>query len=146
MCVCVYLKITMTERSCLCWVLGMQIDPVTPSEGSALDSFQSLPKDTMVAEDVVKEDTFVDCPDEIEVSESQQNSEEKDNLQADQADESDSGIKVPEMIDEIEQLRDKLEKSVSEKEKLAQDYEVGLLMPLFFFLHLLFNLSVSKFS
>ncbi|XP_042057201.1 sporulation-specific protein 15-like isoform X1 [Salvia splendens] len=100
-----------------------QIDPVTRSEGSALDSFQSLPRDTMVAEDVVKEDTFVDCPDEIEVSESQQNSEEKVNLQDDQADESDSGIKVPEMIDEIEQLRDKLEKSVSEKEKLAQDYE-----------------------
>ncbi|XP_042063648.1 myosin-11-like [Salvia splendens] len=104
-----------------------QIDSVTRSEGSALDSFQSLPRDTMVADDVVKEDTFVDCPDEIEVSESQQNSEEKDNsqdnLQDDQADESDSGIKVPEMIDEIEQLRDKLEKSVSEKEKLAQDYE-----------------------
>ncbi|KAL1565244.1 sporulation-specific protein 15-like isoform X1 [Salvia divinorum] len=100
-----------------------QIYPVTPSDGSALDSFQSLPKDTMAAEDVVKEDTFVDCPDEIEISESQQNSEEKDNLQDDQADESDSGIKVPEMIAEIEQLRDKLENSVIEKEKLAQDYE-----------------------
>ncbi|XP_057776854.1 LOW QUALITY PROTEIN: trans-Golgi network-localized SYP41-interacting protein 1 [Salvia miltiorrhiza] len=100
-----------------------QIDPVSPSNRSALDSFQSLPKDTRPAEDGVREDTFVDCPDEIEPSESQQNSEEKDDLQDDQADESDSGIKVPEMIAEIELLRDKLEKSVFEKEQLAQEYE-----------------------
>ncbi|KAG6429275.1 hypothetical protein SASPL_107320 [Salvia splendens] len=96
-----------------------QIDPVTPSNGSAFDSFQSLPTDVMPAE----EDTFVDCPDEIETLESQQNSEEKDNLQDDLADGPDSGIKVPEMIAEIELLRDKLEKSVFEKEQLAQDYE-----------------------
>ncbi|XP_042053468.1 uncharacterized protein LOC121798497 [Salvia splendens] len=90
-----------------------QIDPVTPSDGPVLDSFQSLPKDVMPG---VMEDTFVDCPDEIETFDSQQNSEENDNLQDDKADEPDSGIKVPEMIAEIELLRDKLD----------------LFMPLFF--------------
>lgn len=110
----------------------MQIDPLTPSDGSVLDSFQSSSKDVMPAEDGVMEDTFVDCPDEIETFDSQQNSEENDNLQDFQAYEPGSGIKVPEMIAEIELLRDKLEKSVLEKEQLAQDYEVDLFMPHFF--------------
>ncbi|KAH6797810.1 hypothetical protein C2S52_022364 [Perilla frutescens var. hirtella] len=87
-----------------------------PSNLSALE--RTVSKDTRVGED-----TFVDCPDEIENSESLQSSEEKDNLQDDQADESDSGIKVPEMITEIELLRDKLEKTVFEKEQLEQEYE-----------------------
>lgn len=111
----------------------MQIDATSPSNRHELDSFSSLPKDTRPADDGVREDTFVDCPDEIENSESQQNSEEKDNLQDDQADESDSGIKVSAMIAEIELLRDKLEKSVSEKEHLAQEYEVDHLMPFFYY-------------
>lgn len=104
----------------------MQTYPASPSNRSGLESFSSFPKDTRAAEDGVREDTFVDCPDEIETSESQQNSEEKDNLQDDQADESDSGVKVPAMIAEIELLRDKLEKSVFEKQQLVQDYEVNL--------------------
>lgn len=107
----------------------MQAYPDSPSNRSGLDSFRSLPKDTRAADDGVREDTFVDCPDEIETSESQQNSEEKDNPRDDQADELDSGVKVPDMIAEIELLRDKLEKSVFEKQQLAQDYEVNLLMP-----------------
>lgn len=105
----------------------MQMYPASPSNRSALER-------TVSKEDGVKEDTFVDCPDEIENSESLQNSEEKDNLQDDQADESDSGIKVPEMIAEIELLRDKLERTVFEKEHLAQDYEVVPLIHLPFYL------------
>lgn len=105
----------------------MQMYPASPSNRSALER-------TVSKEDGLREDTFVDCPDEIENSESLQNSEEKDNLQDDQADESDSGIKVPEMIAEIELLRDKLERTVFEKEHLAQEYEVVPLMHLPFYL------------
>lgn len=99
----------------MCWVLYVQMDLAVPS---------NEPKETRAAEDGVREDMFVDCPDEIETSESQQSSEEKDNLQNDQSNESDSGIKVQEVVAEIELLRDKLDKNVSEKEHLTQEYEV----------------------
>ncbi|KAL0336034.1 UNVERIFIED_CONTAM: hypothetical protein Sradi_4815300 [Sesamum radiatum] len=59
----------------------------------------------------------------IRNSESQQNSEGKDNPQDDQADESDSGIKVEQLLAEIERLRDMHEQSVSEKERFAREYE-----------------------
>lgn len=101
-------------------VVSLQMDPTVPSNGPGLDS----QKETRAAEDM-----FVDCPDEIESSESQQGSEEKDNLQNDQTNELDSEIKVQQVVAEIELLRDKLDKSVSEK----KEYEVHFWMHLSFF-------------
>ncbi|KAK4429747.1 hypothetical protein Salat_1275300 [Sesamum alatum] len=100
-----------------------QMDPAVPNNKNALGSFQNEAKDTRTVEEGVREDMFVDCPDEIENSESQQNSEEKDNLQDDQADESESGIKVEQLLAEIERLRDMHEESVAEKQRFAREYE-----------------------
>ncbi|KAI3467641.1 hypothetical protein Pfo_024304 [Paulownia fortunei] len=100
-----------------------QMDPAGPSNGNSLDSFHTEPNDTRAAEDGGRDDMFVDCPDEIENSESQQNSEEKYNLQDNQCNESDSGIKAQQLMAEMELLRDMLEKSVSEKERLARENE-----------------------
>ncbi|KAL3649842.1 hypothetical protein CASFOL_006245 [Castilleja foliolosa] len=82
-----------------------QMDPAVPSNGG-------------------KDDMFVDCPDEIENSDSQQSSEEKHNLQSDQDNDADSGINVQELMAEIELLRDKLEKSASDNERLTRENEV----------------------
>ncbi|KAL0364262.1 UNVERIFIED_CONTAM: hypothetical protein Sangu_0523800 [Sesamum angustifolium] len=100
-----------------------QMDPAVPNNKNALGSFHNEANDTRTVEEGVREDMFVDCPDEIETSESQQNSEGKDNPQDDQADESDSGIKVEQLLAEIERLRDMHEQSVSEKERFAREYE-----------------------
>ncbi|KAL8535229.1 hypothetical protein ACS0TY_011015 [Phlomoides rotata] len=121
-----------------------QMDPAVPSNGPELDSSHNEPKETRAAEDGVREDMFVDCPDEIETSESQQSSEEKDNLQNDQTNESDSGIKVQEVVAEIELLRDKLDKSVSEKDHLAQEYEEERAMFMRELSHLCNQLKVSS--
>ncbi|KAL8535228.1 hypothetical protein ACS0TY_011015 [Phlomoides rotata] len=128
----------------MCWVLSVQMDPAVPSNGPELDSSHNEPKETRAAEDGVREDMFVDCPDEIETSESQQSSEEKDNLQNDQTNESDSGIKVQEVVAEIELLRDKLDKSVSEKDHLAQEYEEERAMFMRELSHLCNQLKVSS--
>ncbi|KAK4381955.1 hypothetical protein Sango_2917500 [Sesamum angolense] len=100
-----------------------QMDPAVANNKNALGSFHNEANDTRTVEEGVREDMFVDCPDEIETSESQQNSEGKDNPQDDQADESDSGIKVEQLLAEIERLRDMHEQSVSEKERFAREYE-----------------------
>ncbi|KAK6160340.1 hypothetical protein DH2020_003721 [Rehmannia glutinosa] len=102
-----------------------QVDPADPSNGNPIDSFHTEPNGTRAAEDGGREDMFVDCPDEIENSESNQNSGEKYNQQDDQYNESDSGVNFQELMAEIELLRDKLEKSVSENEKLARENETS---------------------
>lgn len=75
-------------------------------------------------EDVGKDDMFVDCPDEIETSESQQNPDDNDNLKDDECNESESGIKVQHLMAEIELLRDMHERNVAEKERFSREYEV----------------------
>lgn len=114
------------------------MDPADAIKANAVGTFHSEPNDIKVAEEVAREDMFVDCPDEIEISESQQSSEEKDNLLDDQYNESDSGIKVQQLIAEIDRSRDMLDKSIAEKEKLALDYEVQSLRHLSSF-----NISVN---
>lgn len=114
------------------------MDPADVIKANAVGTFHSEPNDIKVAEEVAREDMFVDCPDEIEISESQQSSEEKDNLLDDQYNESDSGIKVQQLIAEIDRSRDMLDKSIAEKEKLALDYEVQSLRHLSSF-----NISVN---
>ncbi|KAL3835637.1 hypothetical protein ACJIZ3_010373 [Penstemon smallii] len=96
-----------------------QKDPSSSTKGDVSQSFDNGPNDIKAAEDGVRDDMFVDCPDEIENSESQQNSEEKDNIQDDHLDESDSGIKVQRLMSEMELLRD----SVAEKDRFAREYE-----------------------
>lgn len=90
-------------------------------------SFGDEPSDTRTAEEGVRDDMFVDCPDEIENSESQQSSEEKDIAQDDHYNESDSGIKVQHLMAEMENLRDSYDKSVAEKENYEVWYSMHLL-------------------
>ncbi|KAL7093851.1 hypothetical protein ACP275_11G064900 [Erythranthe tilingii] len=93
-----------------------QMDPASLSNTNPVDSFRSEPTET-------RDDMFVDCPDEIENSESQQSSEEKHTVEDDQYNESDSGINVQQLMSEIEVLRDTLDNTVAEKEKSAVEYE-----------------------
>ncbi|XP_051116162.1 trans-Golgi network-localized SYP41-interacting protein 1 isoform X2 [Andrographis paniculata] len=92
-----------------------QVDPTAQNSVKALDR--------KISEDVGRDDTFVDCPDEIETSDSQQNTDEKDNQLDDQPNESNSGINVQKLVTEIENLRDMNDNAVAEKERLAQEYE-----------------------
>ncbi|GER25368.1 TGN-localized SYP41-interacting protein [Striga asiatica] len=110
----------------------MQMDPAMSSDGNPSDSLQTDLNDPRATEDGGREDTFVDCPDEIENSESNQTSEEKngDDVQNDQYvvvddddDEADSGIKLPESIAENEVLVDQLDRSAFENERLARENE-----------------------
>ncbi|XP_073315775.1 trans-Golgi network-localized SYP41-interacting protein 1-like isoform X2 [Primulina huaijiensis] len=78
---------------------------------------------TREADDGGREDTFVDCPDEIENSETQQNSQEKELLQDNQFHESDSGNEVQEFATEMDMIHDMQEKNVSEKDGSAQEHE-----------------------
>ncbi|CAA0814113.1 Unknown protein [Striga hermonthica] len=105
----------------------MQMDPAISSDRNPSDSLQTDSNDPRSTED-----TFVDCPDEIENSESNQTSEEKngDDVQNDQYvvvddgdDEADSGIKLPESIAENEVLLNKLHRSAFENERLARENE-----------------------
>ncbi|PIN09530.1 E3 ubiquitin ligase involved in syntaxin degradation [Handroanthus impetiginosus] len=100
-----------------------QMDPAGLTNGDALDSSHNELNDKKTVEDGGREDMFVDCPDEIENSESQQNSDERDNLQEDQSNELDSGIKIQQLVNEMELLRDMNVNSVAEKERLAREYE-----------------------
>ncbi|KAL2547157.1 hypothetical protein Fot_16390 [Forsythia ovata] len=100
-----------------------QVDHADRTNGITLDSVQQDPNDTRVAEDGGREDMFVDCPDDIETSETQQTSDEKDDTQDTQFKESDNGIKIQNLMTEMEQLRDMHEKSVTEKDRIVQGYE-----------------------
>ncbi|KAK6160319.1 hypothetical protein DH2020_003700 [Rehmannia glutinosa] len=121
-----------------------QVDPADPSNGNPIDSFHTEPNGTRAAEDGGREDMFVDCPDEIENSESNQNSGEKYNQQDDQYNESDSGVNFQELMAEIELLRDKLEKSVSENEKLARENEEERAVLMRELAHLCYQLKTSN--
>lgn len=92
----------------------------TPINGNALER--------KVSEDVGRDDAFVDCPDEIENSDSQQTTEEKDNQSDDKSNESNSAINVQELVAEIERLRDIHDNDVAEKERLAREYEVSFFL------------------
>lgn len=94
-----------------------QVEPGTLINGSAFDG--------RLSEDVGKDDAFVDCPDEIENSDSQQNTSEKDQDEQsnERSNESNSVINVQELVAEIESLRDMHENDVAEKERLTREYE-----------------------
>lgn len=79
--------------------------------------------DGKVTEDGGREDMFVDCSEEIEISEAQTNSEKKDNVREDRLEELHSRTQVEHLLAEIADLRHKLEKTVSEKQSFAQKYE-----------------------
>ncbi|KAL6569188.1 hypothetical protein OROHE_003469 [Orobanche hederae] len=101
-----------------------QMDPVASNNENTLDSFCTEPNYTRTAEDGGRDDMFVDCPDEIENSSEEKNDMQNENNRGnDQYNEADSGIKVQELLDEMELLRDKLEKSASENERLERDNE-----------------------
>lgn len=106
--------------------------------GDSADQVGYGMNETREADDGGREDTFVDCQDEIENSqekelfsgkdeiensESQQISKEKELLQDNQFHESDSGNKVQEFMIEMEMNHDMQDKHVSEKDKVAQEHE-----------------------
>ncbi|CAA3026320.1 Hypothetical predicted protein [Olea europaea subsp. europaea] len=91
------------------------VDRGDPTNGTALYS----PNDSSAAEDGGREDMFVDCPDEMETSEILQSFEDEDDIQNTQFEESDNGINVRNLMDEIEQLRGML----AEKDRFAQEYK-----------------------
>ncbi|KAG8365977.1 hypothetical protein BUALT_Bualt17G0028200 [Buddleja alternifolia] len=90
---------------------------------AGIDERPSVDQVAKAVEDVGKDDMFVDCPDEIETSESQQTPDDKDNLKDDECNESESAIKVQHLMAEIELLRDMHERNVAEKERFAREYE-----------------------
>ncbi|XP_073305018.1 uncharacterized protein [Primulina huaijiensis] len=124
------------------------IPPVEPAvaaaaenEGDSADQVGYGTNETREADDGGREDTFVDCQDEIENSqekelkelfsgkdevensESQQNYQEKKLVQDNQFHESDSVNKVLEFMTEMDMNHDMQEKNVSEKNEFAQEYE-----------------------
>ncbi|CAI9779378.1 unnamed protein product [Fraxinus pennsylvanica] len=96
-----------------------QVDHGDPTNGTALYSIQNYPNDSSAAEDGGREDMFVDCPDEMETSETLQSFEDNDDIQDSQFEESDIGINVRNLMAEIEHLRDML----AEKDRFAQEYK-----------------------
>lgn len=92
-----------------------------------VDAFNCLENgtnETRTAEDGGRDDMFVDCPVEIENSESEQKYEGNENLQDNGFQESDSGINVQHLMTEMELLRDMFEKSIAEKDETARNCEV----------------------
>lgn len=67
---------------------------------------------------------FVDCSEEIETTEIQTNSEEKDDVLDNQVEQLNNRTEVEDLLAEIERLRGKLEETVAEKESFAEKYEV----------------------
>ncbi|XP_073129882.1 trans-Golgi network-localized SYP41-interacting protein 1 isoform X2 [Henckelia pumila] len=96
---------------------------VAQTVGDSADEVGYETNETREADDGAREDTFVDCQDEIENAESQQNSQEKVLLQDNQFHESDSGNKVQEFMTEMDMIHDMQEKNVSEKDSFAQEDE-----------------------
>ncbi|KAI5679306.1 hypothetical protein M9H77_10256 [Catharanthus roseus] len=89
----------------------------------ALHSVQDDSDNVKVAEDVGREDTFVDCSEEIENSEAHQSEESKDIVQDTQSEELNNENNVQELTAEVQNLRNKLERIVAEKCNVEQDYE-----------------------
>lgn len=89
----------------------------------ALNYLENGTNEMRTAEDEGREDMFVDCPDEIENSESEQKSEEMENLLDNVFRESDSGINVQHLMAEMELLRNMFEKCIAEKDELARNCE-----------------------
>lgn len=86
----------------------------------ALNYLENGANETRTAEDG-GQDMFVDCPDEIENSEAEQKSEEKENLQDNGFQE--SVINVQHLMTEMELLRDMFEKSIAEKDEITRNCE-----------------------
>lgn len=95
-----------------------------PLQVDALHSVQDDSDTVKVAEDVGREDTFVDCSEEIENSEAHQSEESKDIVQDTQSEELNNENNVQELTAEVQNLRNKLERIVAEKCNVEQDYEV----------------------
>ncbi|KAL7261253.1 hypothetical protein ACSBR1_006819 [Camellia fascicularis] len=114
---------------------SLQVDHVDHSNGVLLtrgDSVENGPSDVKLAEDGGKEEMFVDCPDELIVSdnreamaipETEERSDEKDDLQDTHVHESDNRTQVHDLTDELVHLRAMLEKTIGEKEGSAKDYK-----------------------
>ncbi|KAF5945217.1 hypothetical protein HYC85_015445 [Camellia sinensis] len=114
---------------------SLQVDHVDHSNGVLLtrgDSLENGPSDVKLAEDGGKEEMFVDCPDELIVSdnreamaipETEERSDEKDDLQDTHVHESDNRTQVHDLTDELVHLRAMLEKTIGEKEGSAKDYK-----------------------
>ena len=97
------------------------------------DSSGNDPNDVRTTEGGGKEDMFVDCPDELIVSddrealpipEIQQRSEEKDDVQDIRVHELNNGAQDHDLTDELVHLRAMLEKTIDEKECSAREYKV----------------------
>ncbi|XP_057485762.1 trans-Golgi network-localized SYP41-interacting protein 1-like [Actinidia eriantha] len=113
----------------------LQMDHVEQSNGVLLtvdDSAENDPNDVRATEDGGKEDMFVDCPDELIVSDNreampipeiQQRSEENDDVEDTLVHESDNGAHVHDLTDELVHLRAVLEKTIDEKECSAREYK-----------------------
>ncbi|GFZ00025.1 TGN-related, localized SYP41 interacting protein [Actinidia rufa] len=110
-------------------------DHVEQSNGVLLtldDSSGNDPNDVRTTEGGGKEDMFVDCPDELIVSddrealpipEIQQRSEEKDDVQDIRVHELNNGAQDHDLTDELVHLRVMLEKTIDEKECSAREYK-----------------------
>lgn len=75
-----------------------------------------------VAEDWGREDMFVDCSDEIE--EGHQNEEGNNIVQEEKSKQLNNKTDAWDLVSEVQNLRDELEKTVAEKLHVEQDYEV----------------------
>lgn len=75
-----------------------------------------------VAEDWGREDMFVDCSDEIE--EGHQNEEGNNIVQEEKSKQLNNKTDTWDLVAEVQNLRDELEKTVAEKLHVEQDYEV----------------------
>ncbi|GAA0149291.1 hypothetical protein LIER_08508 [Lithospermum erythrorhizon] len=105
---------------------GNEEQQADPSDGESVNSGDSVkiaPDETKVTEDGGKEDMFVDCPDEIENSESQVGSEGMDNQQDAEGNELGNGAQVNDLMAEIEHLRHMLEHTTAERDNYAKKYE-----------------------
>ena len=120
------------------------MDHVEQNNGVLLtvdDSAENDPNDVRATEDGGKEDMFVDCPDELIVSDNreampipeiQQRSEENDDVVDTLVHESDNGAQVHDLTDELVHLLAVLAKTIDEKECSAREYKV-LYQSMFFF-------------
>ncbi|KAK3040771.1 hypothetical protein RJ639_029115, partial [Escallonia herrerae] len=99
------------------------------------DTVKDDPNDVKAVEDGGKEDMFVDCPDELiaydgrntvvdnreveEFPDIQQRLDKEDDM----VESSENGMHVPDLMGELEYLRNMLKKAVGEKESSAREYE-----------------------
>ncbi|CAI9093297.1 OLC1v1028766C1 [Oldenlandia corymbosa var. corymbosa] len=97
------------------------VEPVHELDNSK--PMEDKPNDAKVVEDGGRDDMFVDCPDEIETSET--TSEDREEIQNAQVEEIQSrpSREGEDLIAEIDVLHTKLEEAVSEKQTVVQKYE-----------------------